>query len=359
MLAGIAGLPNSGKTTLFNALTGSSATCATYRFTTIEPNIGVAVVPDSRLYQVAEVEHAEKVIPSTIKFIDVAGLIEGASKGEGLGNQFLAEIRNVDVVVHVLRGFDLISEEPPSPVQDAEIVTSEFIYSDIEILERRIDRIHKKAKSGDEQSRIELEHLLEAREWLKLGRPIRSADKNSHFLQSNIVGDLITGKPVLYVLSVEDLTSDKTLKMLSAVKRFATQQKAPVLLSAALAEVELSHIEDPAEKKEFAEIFGIESSTVSEIARKAYDLAQLISFFTTKSKECRAWEIKEGTTAVEAANKIHTDMAKGFIKAEVVFWQDLVSAGSWAIAREKGKVLLEGREYKVRDGDVITFKFSI
>lgn len=358
MQVGITGVPNAGKTTLFNALTGAHARCDAYRFTTIDPNIGVAHIPDERLLKIAEVEHAEKVIPATIKFVDVAGLIEGASKGEGLGNQFLSAIRGVDVIVHALRGFYLESEGEPSPVKDAQTVITEFILADLEIVERRLEKVRKKVKTGEKDEVQELDALERAKSWLESFKPLYLLNKNEKESKIAFYNDLITAKPALFVLNVEDPTSEKTRELFSEVEKIAKEHHAVALISAAKTEMELNDIEDEKERMEFAESFGVSEFTVSAVAREAYNFSGLISFFTTKSRECRAWELKKGSTAVEAAAKVHTDMAKGFVKAEVVYWKDLVNAGSWAAAREQGKVLLEGREYIVRDGDVITFRFT-
>ncbi len=356
--AGIAGVPNAGKTTLFNALTGAHARCNAYRFTTVDPNIGIAHIQDERLFKVAEVEHAEKVVPATIKFVDVAGLIEGASKGEGLGNQFLSAIRGVDVIVHTLRGFYLETEGEPVPIRDAQTVIIEFILSDLEIIERRLEKVKKRVRAGDKDEIQELNALEEAKAWLESFKPLYLLEESEYQLKKIFFNDLITAKPALFVLNVEDPASEKSKELFFEVENLAREHHAAALLSAAKTEMELKEIEDETERKELAESFGISEFTVKAVAREAYRLSGLISFFTTESKECRAWELKKGATAVDAAARVHTDMAKGFIKAEVVFWEDLVNAGSRVVAREQGKVLIEGREYIVNDGDVITFKFT-
>jgi len=359
MLAGIVGKPNAGKTTLFNALTGGACPVASYRFTTIDPNKGVAFVPDERLELIARVAGCERRVPATMNFYDVAGLIEGASRGEGLGNQFLADVRSCDVLVHVVRGFDLDTEGPPRPIEDARAVVVEFQLADLELIERRLEKLTKKARTGDAEARREVAALEEARAVLERGELLATSDR-THELRADIsyLRDLITLKPVIYVLSVADPTGDREKKLFRELEEFAVSHGASALMSAAEAEVELARIEDAAERAELARALGIEESTVRAIARAAYERAGLISFFTTLSNECRAWELLSGSTAVDAAGKIHSDMARGFIKAEVVFWEDLVSCGSWAAAREAGKVLVEGREYVVRDGDVIIFKFN-
>lgn len=358
MQAGIAGIPNAGKTTLFNALTRASAECATYRFTTVEPNIGVVHVHDKRLDKIAEVLNPQKVIYASIKFTDVAGLIEGASKGEGLGNKFLSEIRNVDVIVHALRGFELETEGPPEPIKDAEIVTSEFILSDLELVERRIEKISKKAAHGDKQKEEELKNLLLVKDRLSSGKPLRLMNTDKLHAGKSFFENLITSKPVLFVLNVSELNSGKLEALKKKVTEYAKKQKGEFLVSAAKTELELSSINDEKERTELSEAFGIKESTVKKVARAAYQLTGQISFFTVVSNICQAWEIKKDSTALEAASKIHSDIAKGFIKAEVVNWKDLITTGSWQDAREKGKLAIEGKNYIVQDGDVLKIKFS-
>lgn len=355
---GIAGLPNAGKSTLFNALTRGNAACASYRFTTIKPNIGIAEIPDERLHKIAEVENPEKIIPAAIKFYDIAGLIEGAHKGEGLGNQFLSEIRTCDVICHCLRGFYLESEPEPDPVRDAQIVKLEFIYSDLEIVERRIEKIKKKAQSGDKEAKEELQTLEKCVETLDKLQPLNTLSSDELINVKKYLPDLITLKPVLYVLNVDDPLSEKSRNLFSSLSEMASKEGAKSLMVAAKLQLELEEIEDEETKKEFACEFNLHENAVSKVARECYELGNLITFFTTANKICQAWEIKENSTVIQAAEKIHTDIAKGFIKAEIVFWKDLVDFGSWQKAREAGRVLIEGKDYIVKDGDVILFKFQ-
>ncbi len=356
--AGIAGLPNAGKTTLFNTLTKNSAQCASYRFTTIKPNIGIAEVPDERLTRIASAEKCSQIIPAAIKFIDVAGLIEGAHRGDGLGNQFLADLRTADVICHCVRGFDLESEPEPDVIRDADIINIELIYSDIELIERRIEKIKKRAESGDEASRKELEVLNKAIEHLNNFLPLRKMAEEIFEKLKKYMPDLLTSKPLIYVLNTDDPTSEKTRKLTQDLIKISERDGASYCVAAPLIEQEIACIDDEAEREEMKSYFGISESSASLVAKAAYEAGNLITFFTTANQICQAWELKKNSTIIEAAEKVHTDIARGFIKAEIVRWEDLVEAGSWSKARENGKVLLEGREYIVRDGDVIFFKFS-
>lgn len=355
---GIAGLPNAGKSTLFNALTKAGAQCAPYRFTTIKPNIGVAEVPDLRLEKIAEVEKPEKVIPASIKFYDIAGLIKNAHKGEGLGNQFLSEIRTCDVVCHCVRGFNLPSEPEPDVELDVETVNVEFIYSDAELISRRIEKIKKKAESGDAASREELQVLEKALQHLNNFNPLRTLPFEEKNRLISYLPDLITLKPILYVLNVDDPKSEGSLILFEKLKKMARKENAEALMVAAKLQLEIDEIEDEELKKEIAKEYGVHENAVSEVASACYKLGKLITFFTTANKICQAWEIKENSTVIQAAERIHSDFAKGFVKAEIVYWEDLVRYGSLQAAREAGKVFIEGKEYIVKDGDVILFKIN-
>ncbi|MCX7831810.1 MAG: redox-regulated ATPase YchF [Actinobacteria bacterium] len=355
---GIAGLPNAGKSTLFNALTKANASCAPYRFTTIKPNVGVAEIKDERLNLIAKVENSEKIIPAAIKFYDIAGLIEGAHKGEGLGNQFLSEIRTCDVICHCIRGFNLNSEPEPDIRKDADTVNIEFIYSDMELVQRRIEKIRKKAESGDRQSREELSVLSYALSELNNLVPLRKLDYKEVEKIKSYLPDLITLKPVLYVLNVEDPKSQFSNMLFEELKKLAAEEGAEAMMVAAKLQLELEEINDDDIRSDFAEEFGLYENAVSKVATACYKLGHLITFFTTANKICQAWELKENSNILLAAEKIHSDIAKGFIKAEIVNWNDLVTYGSFQAAREAGKVFIEGRDYIVQDGDVIFFKFN-
>lgn len=354
---GIAGLPNAGKSTLFNALTNARAQCAPYRFTTIKPNVGVAEIPDRRLFEIAKVEKPEKVMPATIKFYDIAGLIEGAHKGEGLGNQFLSEIRTCDVICHCVRGFVLEGEPEPDPKRDVETVKVEFIFSDIELIERRMEKIRKIAQSGDKTASEEYSVLKNAIDILNSFKLLRQAPEELVLRLKQFMPELITLKPVLYVLNVDDPQSRDSTMLFETVKALAAEENADAVMVAAALENELNDIEDEEIKKQLMKEYGLDKNTVSQVAASCYRLGDLITFFTTANQICQAWELKRGSTVIAAAAKVHSDIAEGFIKAEIVNWKDLVEYGSFQNAREAGKVLIEGRDYKVRDGDVILFRF--
>lgn len=355
---GIAGLPNAGKSTLFNTLTGACAQCAPYRFTTIKPNIGIAEIRDERLEKLAEVLRPERVIPATIKFFDIAGLVKGAHKGEGLGNQFLSEIRTCDVICHCIRGFRLEGEPEPDVKRDTEIINLEFVFSDAELIERRMEKIKKKAESGDAAAREEYEVLKRAMEHLSELKPLRLLSEEERKRVKSYMPDLITIKPLLYVLNVDDPLSQNSLEMLETLRQIAESENAEALMVAARLQMEIEEIEDEEERMMMAEELGLLKNAVSEVAKACYRLGNLITFFTTASNICQAWELRKGSTVLEAAGRIHTDFARNFVKAEIVFWQDLVTCGSIQAAREAGRVSVEGKEYVVRDGDVIYFKIS-
>lgn len=358
---GIIGLPNAGKSTIFNALTRAGAAVAGYPFTTVDPNHGVALVPDPRLKAVSRAAGCERTVPADLRMVDIAGLVEGASHGEGLGNQFLAHIREVDAVAHAVRCFsspDVAHVRAElDPGADIDVVNAELMLADLAAVERRRERIAKAARSGDREKAREMEVLSRVEDGLNREIPVRRQDLGAEERDMLSGLFLLTAKPVICVanLGEEQLGADGPL--LEAVRRKAVEEGAELVAFCAKLEAEIEEL-DPDEVREFLEAYGIERLGLEEFAKKCYALLGLITFFTTESGECRAWPLQEGSTAVQAAGKIHTDMEKGFIRAEVIGWEDFIGYGSFHAAREKGAVHIEGRDYLVRDGDVILFRFS-
>lgn len=363
---GIVGLPNVGKSTLFNSLTKAGAQAANFPFCTIDPNVGVVPVPDKRIEQLGELYHTKKVTPAAIEFVDIAGLVKGASKGEGLGNQFLANIREVDAIVHVVRCFEdtnvIHVEGSVDPGRDIETINLELIFSDIEILDRRIAKVAKQAKM-DKTLAKELEMLEAIKAHLEDGKMARTyevpedEDLAKWFKEYN----LLTAKQTIYAANVaeDDLADDgASNEYVAAVRKLAESEGSKCFVVSAKLEEELAEL-DEEEKKEFLNDLGVASSGLDKLVKESYDLLGLMSFLTAGEDECRAWTIKKGTKAPQAAGKIHTDFERGFIKAEVVNYKDLLECGSLAAAREKGIVGMEGKEYVVQDGDVILFRFNV
>jgi hypothetical protein len=364
MKLGMVGLPNVGKSTLFNALTNAGAESANYPFCTIEPNVGIVSVPDERLLKLKEMYEPNKFTPATLEFVDIAGLVKGASKGEGLGNKFLANIREVDAIVHVVRcfeGTDVIHVDGSiNPRRDIETIDLELIFSDIELLERRIDRTKKLVK-GDKKYIAEVEFLEKLKEHLEAGHSARSFDfteEESEMIKST---PLLSAKPVIFAanLSEDDFKNNiETSAHYQEVCKIAKEEKASVFPICAQLEAEISDMSDE-DKAMFLSELGLEVSGLDRIIKEGYALLGLISFLTAGKDEVRAWTITNGTKAPKAAGKIHTDFEKGFIRAEVVAFDDLMACGSMAGAKEKGLVRLEGKDYVVRDGDIILFRFNV
>ncbi len=363
MRLGIVGLPNVGKSTLFNAMTRAGAAVANYPFCTISPNVGMVAVPDERLDQLAELFHPAKVTPAVVEFFDIAGLVKGASQGEGLGNQFLAHIREVDAIVHVVRCFEDENVAhvtgQTDPKRDIEIVNLELILSDLEYLERRIDKTRKMAKSKDAQQLAALSVYEKLHVHLSEGKPARTAvldEKEKEHLRDLA---LLTLKPVLYVANIdEDDIGGPEPEKVKAVREAAAEEQAKVVVISARIEEEISSL-DPEERQLFLQDLGLSESGLDQIVKASYQLLGQISFLTAGAPEVRAWTITRGTKAPQAAGKIHSDFERGFIRAEVVAYKDLIACGSHAAAREKGLIRSEGKDYVVQDGDVILFRFNV
>lgn len=365
MKLGIVGLPNVGKSTLFNSLTKAGAESANYPFCTIDPNIGIVPVPDERLKVLTDLYNSEKTTPATIEFVDIAGLVKGASKGEGLGNQFLSNIREVDAIVHVVRCFEnnniIHVDGSIDPMRDIETINLELIFSDIEILERRIARASKGARN-DKSLAKEVELLKRLKEHLEEGRLAKSfVTEDEDELGWIAEYNLLTGKPVIYAANVseDDLADDGASNaFVGKVQEYAKEEGAEVFVICAQIEQEIAELDDD-EKKMFLEDLGLKESGLEKLIRASYSLLGLISYLTAGPQESRAWTIKKGTKAPQAAGKIHSDFERGFIRAEIVNYDNLVACGSYNAAKEKGLVRSEGKEYVVRDGDVILFRFNV
>ena len=365
MKLGIVGLPNVGKSTLFNSLTKAGAEAANYPFCTIDPNVGIVAVPDDRIKRLGELYHTKKVTPAVIEFVDIAGLVKGASKGEGLGNQFLANIREVDAIVHVVRCFEdenvVHVDGTVDPVRDIETINLELIFADLEVLERRISKVARTAKMDKEAGR-EMTLLKKVKEHLEEGKPASSVETAGEDEEKWLGGyNLLTAKPVIYAANVaeDDLADDgASNKGVEAVREYAGQTGSEVFVICAKIESEIAELDDE-EKAMFLEDLGISESGLDKLIHASYRTLGLMSFLTAGEDECRAWTIKIGTKAPQAAGKIHSDFERGFIKAEVVNYEVLLREGSLAAAREKGLVGMEGKEYVVKDGDVILFRFNV
>lgn len=364
MKLGIVGLPNVGKSTLFNAMTKAGAASANYPFCTIDPNIGVVLVPDTRVDELAKLYKPKKKSYTHIEFFDIAGLVKGASSGEGLGNKFLSHIREVDAIIHVVRCFDdeniVHIDEQIDPANDIDIINLELILSDIELLQRRIYKTRKSAKSGDKKTKDELAFYESLSSHLKNEKPARSfvlSNDEQTGLFNNLF--LITAKPVLYAANISeaDIVNPDT-KYINIVREHAYRENAQLIVVCAKIEDEVSTLSDE-EKKEYLELLGLKESGLDKLIKASYRLLDLISFLTTKDPEVRAWTIVKGTKAPQAAGKIHSDFERGFIRAEILPYDTLMKLGSYNAAREKGLVRSEGKEYIIKDGDIVLFRFNI
>lgn len=361
---GIVGMPNVGKSTLFNALTNAKALAANYPFATKEPNIGVITVPDKRLNRLSEIVNPQKVVPTSVEIVDIAGLIKGASKGEGLGNQFLANIREVDAIIHVVRCFDndnvVHVDGSVNPIRDKEIIDLELIFKDIETLEKRKDKLRKNSKGGDKETKRQLELSEELLKHFEMGKPARSfaaiSEENNDFVTELL---LLTSKPIMYVCNVDESSAKSGNKHSEALKELVKEENAEVILVSAAIEADIAELETYEEKQEFLSELGLEEPGVNRVIESAYRLLNLITYFTAGVKEVRAWTIGKGWTGPQAAGVIHTDFEKGFIRAEVMRYADFDKYGSESACREVGKLHVEGKDYIVNDGDVMHFRFNV